>query len=84
MWWDPIFGLLLLLWQGFELVGAALIGLIIAIFGSVNLVIPDWIIELGTIGILLFLVFKYGKFLGKLLLAVLLLLLASSLWQLLI
>jgi len=84
MWWDAIFGLLLLLWQGFELVGAALIGLIMAILGLFNLTVPDWIIELGTIGILLVLVFKYGKFLGKLLLAVLLLLLASSLWQLLI
>lgn len=79
-----LFGLLQLLWQGFELIGSALIGLITLILGAFNLTLPDWIVELGTIGILLVVVFKYGKFLGKILLAVLLLLLASTLVQLLL
>lgn len=79
---DLLFGLLQLLWQGFELMGTALIGLITVFLGFFGLALPDWIAELGTIGILLILVFKYGKFLGKLLLVVLLLLLASTMVQL--
>lgn len=66
------------------MIGAALIGLVTAFLGFFGLALPGWIVELGTIGILLILVFKYGKFLGKLLLAVLLLLLASTFIQLLI
>lgn len=79
-----LLGLLQLLWQGFELIGEALMGLITFLLGLLGIVLPDWIPELGTIGILLIVVFKYGKFLGKILLTILLLLLASTLIQLLL
>ena len=75
------FDLLRTAWDGFQLIGAAFNGLIRAFLGLFGLVALDWIVELATIIILILVVLRYGKFIGKILFVILLLLLASSLVQ---
>jgi hypothetical protein len=79
-----ILGLVEVLWHGFQAVGDALVGIVGALLGFFGLVVPDFAVELATIIVLLIVVFKYGKFIGKILLVILLLMLASTFIQLLI
>ncbi len=74
-----VFGFLELLWRGFQLVGAGLVGAIRFILGLFNLSVPDWMIQIATVLVLLVVVFRYGKFISKILLVILLLLLSSTL-----
>ena len=75
---DPV-GFVEVLWQGFQAISAGLIGLVKAFFGLFGWMVQDWMVELATIIILVLVVVKYGKFISKLLLVVLLILLASTL-----
>jgi len=76
-WFDLLRGA----WEGFQLVGVAFNGLIRAFLGLFGLAVLDWVVELATIIILILMVLRYGKLIGKILLVILLLLLASTLLQ---
>lgn len=71
--------LLFLLWQGFQLIGQALIGFIQMVLGFFHIAIPEWAVQLAWIIALLFLIFQYGKHIHKLLIVVLLLVFGSVL-----
>lgn len=71
-----------LLWQGFQLIGDAVVIGVKAFFGLFGVEVPDWMIQVATIIILLLVVFKFGKWIGKIILIILLLLLASTVFNL--
>jgi hypothetical protein len=79
-----LFGLVQVLWEGFQAVGGALVGIVRALLGLLGLEVPDFVVELATIITLLIVVFKFGKFIGTILLVILLLMLASTFLQLFI
>jgi hypothetical protein len=79
-----LLGLTKALWEGFQAVGGALVGIMRTLLGLLGLEVPDSIVELATIIALLIVVFKFGKFIGTILLVILLLMLASTFIQLLI
>jgi hypothetical protein len=79
-----LLGLLQVLWDGFQAIGGALVGIVRALLGLFGLEVPDFVVELATIIALLIIIYKYGKFIGTILLVILLLMLASTFFQLLI
>lgn len=71
------------LWQGFQMIGKAMLGLVQVVLGFFGLTVPNWTVQIATIIFLVLLVFKFGRYISKILLAVLLLMLASTSFQLL-
>jgi hypothetical protein len=74
---SELFGLLELLWTGFTLIGQAITGLIKAFLLAIGVPVEDWMIQIAVIILLLITIWKYGKHAPRLLLAVLLIILAS-------
>lgn len=67
-----------LLWRGFQMIGGAVVGIIRALLGLLNLTVPEWTIEIAMIIILLGVILKFGKYISKIFLVILLVLLAST------
>lgn len=79
-----MFDLIELLWNGFQMIGQALAGIVQAVLSFFNLELPTWSIQLATGVILLGVILKYGKYVSKVILIVLLVVLASILFNLLL
>jgi hypothetical protein len=67
------------IWQSFIAIKDAALGIVKAILSFLNLPVPEFIIELASIIVMVLLLLKYGKFIGKILIIVLLLFLANIL-----
>ena len=63
--------------DAFQALGGAIIGVFKWFIGLFGIPVPDWVPQLASVIVLILLVLRYGKHLGRLILIVLLLLIAS-------
>lgn len=61
------------------MIGNAMTGLLTAILGFFHIAIPEWSVQLAVIAVLLFTIFKWGKYISRILLVILLFVLGSIL-----
>ena len=66
-------------WEAFRGFGLALTMAVKSFFGFFNIPLADWMIQFGTTIALLLIILKYGKYIGKLLVILLLIVITSVL-----
>ena len=76
-----VFELLEQLWEAIQMVGASLLGLVELILDAFHIAVPTFMVELAVAIFLIMVLLKWGKNLGKIIVIILLLFVAATLFH---
>ena len=76
-----LFELVKRLWDALQVFGSTLLELAIGILDFFHISVPEFVIQLATAFVFLLVILKFGKHLGKIILIIVLLFIATTLWH---